>query len=315
VKREPPARIQARAPKDRQTPPPPARSRAPWYAPLSPADDEAVRLPGAAAFPASEREPTLPLTLTAFILAGLSLAISQVPYGPIASAGLAGLGLVLGLRSVLAAERRLLPLSAAGLNGAILLVLALLPGWLGLRSWWPAKTPDDSPTVQAVAHDGTWAPAEWVDASQASWRLGDVQLAVSAVTVGPVQLVSPNGQQGWTQESYLQIRLFFSHEGVARTIDFQGWSRVAPADAAPHLTDSAGKVLAAKTLDPGWEPVGVRRATTLFPGKTAEDLLLFEVPAQGVTYLRLELPGAAFGSSETVRLQIPLSMAGPRPRP
>jgi hypothetical protein len=44
----------------------------------------------------------------------------------------------------------------------------------------------------------------------------------------------------------------------------------------------------------------------LFPGKWVENLLIFTAPAQTTGELHLELPGSAFGSSETARLLLPL---------
>ena len=38
------------------------------------------------------------------------------------------------------------------------------------------------------------------------------------------------------------------------------------------------------------------------------DVLVFETPAARIKYLRLELPAAAVGGSETLRLQIPAAM-------
>ena len=43
----------------------------------------------------------------------------------------------------------------------------------------------------------------------------------------------------------------------------------------------------------------------IFPGKWAEELLLFAAPPPGAGDLQLELPGSAFGSHETVRLKLP----------
>src|SRR5262245_30492286 len=51
----------------------------------------------AVGIPATEREPALVPALIAIILAGLSLIISQVPYGRLGSVAVAGPGLILGL--------------------------------------------------------------------------------------------------------------------------------------------------------------------------------------------------------------------------
>jgi hypothetical protein len=73
------------------------------------------------------------------------------------------------------------------------------------------------------------------------------------------------------------------------------------------LTDSAGKMLAVKALAAGEEGEAAPQAVSLFPGKSAADFLLFASPTEKIEHLRLELPGAAFGAAEPVRLLIPRS--------
>jgi hypothetical protein len=282
---------------------------APPLASPEPAPSNTVALP-------RELDLTLPLALVAVLFGGTSLLISQLPYGRVATLAVAGLGLLMGLGSLLVAEqKRLVPLLAAGLNAVALLLVIALPSWLGLTTWWPTAPPDDSKTVKAVGYDGSVpAPAEWVDISTAAWQRDDVRVAVSALTIGPVELTGPNGKKRATKEKYLQIWLQVSNSGVARKFDFRGWDATAP-QGAPRLTDSAGKVLAAKTFEPGWEPPGRPQTKALFPGKTADNLLIFEPPAHTVAHLRLELPGDAFSGTEAVRFLIPRSSIGDRAAP
>jgi hypothetical protein len=244
----------------------------------------------------------------AFTFAGIALVVSQVPFGRIGSTGLAALGLVVGLVGCLVALRQaLLPASASVLNIAVLVVAVALPDWLGLGGWWPAPPVDDSRTVKAVSiEDGNAAPVEWVDASKAAWQCDGVRVSISSASVGPVDLVGPNKKRERTKAKYLRLRLRLRNEGVGRMVEFGGWSsQTGPA--AARLTDSAGKVLAVKTFEASWQPDGRAVAVTLFPGKSAEDILVFEIPAKNVEYLRLELPGAAFGDAEPVKFQIPRS--------
>jgi hypothetical protein len=275
--------------------------------------------PVAAAFPETEGDPVLPLALVAVSLAGVSLLLSQLPYGRLGAAVLAGLGLLLGLGSLLFAERRrdVAGLGAA-LNALVLLVVIALPGLLGLSTWVPAAALEESRTVvKAVRHDHSSAlPATWVDVSQASWQLDDVRISVRGATIAPVELTGTNTQRRWTKTSYLQINLQVLNAGVARKIDFEGWAATAgPDGSAVRLTDAAGKALPAKTFDRGTTAAWLVQPAGLFPGKSAERLLVFEAPAAPFDRLRLELPGSAFGSPETVRLVFPRSFLGQRSLP
>jgi hypothetical protein len=252
-------------------------------------------------------DPALVPALIAITLAGVGLALSQVPYGRFATAGLTGIGFVFGLVSLALVDRkRLIPGLATGVNAAALVMAILLPGWLGLSSWLPVRAPDDARTVRAIGlDDGVGAPAEWVDAQKSAWQRDDVRVTITSHTIGPVELIGPKEQRRWTKEKFVQVRVRVDNVGVARSFDVKGWT--ASGELAARLTDGAGKALAVKTFADGWEPPGRPTAATLFPGRSFEQLLIFETPANVAGQMRLELPGAAFGGTDSVRLLIPTS--------
>jgi hypothetical protein len=196
---------------------------------------------------------------------------------------------------------------------AVLLVVFAVPRWLGPGPWRGSTVPADSLVVMAVGNDGSGAvPAEWVDAGTAAWQLREVRVSVRAVTVGPVELTGSGGKKSWTKEDYLQVWLRVSNEGAARAIPFQDWDGTPPAAATPRLTDAAGKVVPVRTFGPDWEPAGRAKAAPLFAGKSAATVLTFDVPAQPVERLRLELPGAAFGCRAVVRFRVAGPFTSPR---
>jgi hypothetical protein len=250
-----------------------------------------------------ERSPVV-LGLAAVIFGGVSLIASQLPFGRIVAAVLAVVGLSLALYALRLAQQKRLPALAAVFAALILAVVVALPGWLGLGPWWPR--PSEGPRgVQAVGHGtGVSAPAEWVDVGRESWQLDDVRVSVPSVTVGPVQLTGPDNRKRWTQTKHLQVWVKVTNEGATRKIDFQGWGAGSQGE-APRLTDSEGKRLSMATFEPNWLPPGRPSRKALFPGKSADNLLLFEAPSPDVAHLRLELSGAAFGAVESVRLHIP----------
>jgi hypothetical protein len=55
-------------------------------------------------------------------------------------------------------------------------------------------------------------------------------------------------------------------------------------------------------------PGQINAATSVYPGKQIEDLLVFEPPIDNVKFLRLELPAGAFDGTGSLYLQIPKSM-------
>src|SRR5262249_53304743 len=153
------------------TRPTPAPTAAPQLAPGLPRGPRPVP----ADCPATELQVALPLALVALTLGGVSLVVSQLPYGRISTVIVAGLGLLVGLLSLLVAERkRLVPACAAALNGAALLAVLVLPGWLGLTTWLPGEGAGDSGAVKAVGLDGGGPVlAAWVDGCKGAGRVGD----------------------------------------------------------------------------------------------------------------------------------------------
>lgn len=263
------------------------------------------------AVPPERKDADVPLrmALAGIGFVGVAVLASQFPYGRLVGTVLAAVGLLFALLSLLGLEKRpWLGWAGVGLNLFALLLLVLLPGWLGISEWTPQGNPDAGPKpVTAVGRDGSLPkPAEWVDASQAVWEQGDVRVAVTSVTIGPAN-PEPSAPQGKKRETVLRIGLKVTNVGVARAVEFKGWA--APPD-EPKLTTAAGKPVPVK---PAGLPAG---AATIYPGKSAELALTFEPPAGAPEDYRLELPAQTFGGADPVKFQVPQAMLrGGRPQP
>lgn len=257
----------------------------------------------------AESDPLRAPTLLAFILAGVALVLTQVPYGKFGTVGLAAIGVLVALACCFGARSAVLPTAAAGLNAIVLLLAFLLPTWLGIKSWRPDPIIADLKTVKAFSAEGLQpAVGEWMDPSQA-WQFDDVRVRLVA-SLGPIELTGPKGKKQWTKKQYLQLRITVSNVGVARQIDFVGWGK----QFAAKVTDATGKVVPLPAFESGWDPLIQSKTASLFPGQVAEQTMLFEAPADAGEYFRLELPGAACGApDQTVRYQIPARRLGYRP--
>lgn len=248
---------------------------------------------------AARRSGDLPLrfALVAFVLFGLGILATQFPYGRLVAVPFVLVGLALAAMGWLGLEcYRWLGIAGMGLNGLAILLLLVLPEWLGLGGWTPHSDLETDPkSALSVGRDGSPArPAEWVDAAKAVWEFGDVRVAVSGATVGPADPAAKTAEK--KKERALRITLNMTNLGVARPIEFAGWH--SPPAFEAKLT-AAGA------------PVPVRTTATeksfVFPGKSLETAIVFAVPEK-LDDLRLELPAAAIGGSEPVRFQIPKAM-------
>lgn len=246
--------------------------------------------------------PTV-MALLGVALFGLAVVASQFPYGRLVAAGLAGTGALLAGLSLFGLDGwRRVGWAGIGLNTLTLLLVLVLPGWLGLTGWVPVPEPGDGPKpVTAVGRDdGLPRPADWVDAGSAVWEQGDVRVAVIGASLvppdpNPAVKAAPAGRKEWV----VKVGLKLTNVGVARGIEFAGWPPAGPG--APQLTTAGGKTLA---LRPSATPP---EKATVFPGKSAECWLVFAPPA-APDELRLELPPAAFGGPDSVRFRLPRAL-------
>jgi hypothetical protein len=245
-------------------------------------------------------DPARVATVIAFLLAGAALIAAQFPYGRFGTVGAAVVGGLLAAAAAFGARRPVYPIVATSLNGLILLIAFLLPGWLGLDSWRPAPATKDTRIVQVLNAEGLQNPkSEWIEVGQA-WQFDDVRV-VATPSLGPVEMLGPKGQPAWSKKNYIRIRVRVGNVGVARAIKFDGWD-----PNAVKLKDASGTAVPPAKFDNGWLLTETSKPATLTPGKSADWLLFFEAPANPTEYYRIELPGAPCGVPDSpIRFQIP----------
>ncbi len=255
--------------------------------------------------PEEQAEPAdvgLVVALGALILVGIAVLASQVPYGRFAAVAIAAVGLVGGLVSLGAEGRaKMAGGLAIGLNLFVLVLVLFLPSWLNLDPWrGPAA--DDAPKGPFALEHGTGthqsvSPTDWIDSGTFSWEFKDVRVTVRSAFVGPVELRGPKDAKKTTKELYFQLLLRVANIGVERQIDLSGWAIGQGADAV-RVTDPSGKQLKLATFEDGSLSDRGKAVDRVFPGKTSEVRLIFAAPPAKVDYLRVQLPGAAFGMAE-----------------
>jgi len=295
---------------DIPTPPPelaaPATKRGPLKAKTS--------APAGSATARREPRTALGLALIAITLAGAGLAASQAPFGRIAATALSALGLAGAVGNVILANRKpLWPIVAAIMNAGVLVILLAFPAWLGLGPWWPHKIDDDSNQIKAVAFGrGEAAPMQndWLDASKAAWQHGDVRVKIMSAVIAPIEWDGPQEQKKRTLERYLQIRVRITNVGITRKLEYRSWNDESGSDVQiSELRDDTGRLVARRAIEGGWLiPGRTHGSDGLFPGKSTDDVFVYELPRPSFELLRWQLSEAAFGGSGQIHLMIPKSM-------
>jgi hypothetical protein len=250
----------------------------------------------------SARPRPEPLGATALLVAAAALVAASIPFLCALVIPLAGLALllaVLGYRRTAAGRSRLLPTAASLSAAALLLAAWCWPALLG-PVYQAARTRQtlDPAALYAVplpGHHGVTSDPDWVDADAAALRQGDVLVRVTGV---------------WTGRSAGDGKQLSANNPECLFVRVQGFkgkrkdARPASAPQAPRLTDDRNHELAA---------LGSQRASA--SGKEAaqpsffdEHVFSFAAPKAGIEHLRLELPGALWGSSTVFRFKIPAAM-------
>jgi hypothetical protein len=143
---------------------------------------------------------------------------------------------------------------------------------------------------------------QWNDASKPVQQ-GKVQIEVTQAFVGKVPLKSLGDEGGESKDPLCQISLRITNRASASKIDYRGWQGNSLLSHA-RLTDEVGNRYRGISFGFGTKVVGQVESESIYPGKSIEDKLVFEVPVDSAKYLRLELPASNLGEKGTVRFQI-----------
>lgn len=164
----------------------------------------------------------------------------------------------------------------------------------------PAFTPPPAPKKPEVE----WASAE------SPVRQGDTQVQVKAVRVGKVPLKGRYGDgNGESKDVLLMIELEISNLSETKKLEYRTWGGTAMSfGTRTALTDNFDNRYKVINFGFGNEVVGSVESESIYPGKLARDVLVFEEPIGKVEHLNLELPAAQFGGDGMLRVRIPASM-------
>lgn len=254
-----------------------------------------------------------------------------------------GLGLLLGIAALIVAvaQGSKLTLSIFGISlcmtalGAGLVLVSMGPQLRSLQEVVKniEKTGGLAPQVTPKEEKKSEPPppdVKWVDASKEEIRQGDIAVLVKFVGVSQVKTKGILEGDQLTQQKYLGIQVQVKNQSKTKKVDLRGWSGASDQSGANindilngvkqggltgvlppevNLWDDHDNSYARRPAEFGETIEGqLMGKTSVYPGKSAEDLILFEVPIDKVKYLRLELDASAYGGAGKLRFQIPGAM-------
>jgi hypothetical protein len=155
------------------------------------------------------------------------------------------------------------------------------------------------------------APGEEWGNAQNAIQQGDLQLRVTKVTIGQVPLKDSFNDDSKSQDELLMVNLELTNINETRKMEYNTWSgeNISFDRDYATLVDNFGNSYKRIKFGFSTNPVGaVARSESIYPNKTVNDVLVFEIPIDTIEYLRLELPAKNFGGTGMLRLEIPKQM-------
>lgn len=150
----------------------------------------------------------------------------------------------------------------------------------------------------------------WHPATE-SLQLGDISLKISEVVIGNVPLHQKIGDTDTeSEESLLAIYVELTNTSQSKKIDYRGWmndyARLLDLDA--ELTDNHDNDYRKVNFGGLLTVKGVSNDSSIYPGKTLKDAIVFEEPVPGIELLRVKLSAKGMGQDGEFRFEIPASM-------
>jgi hypothetical protein len=153
------------------------------------------------------------------------------------------------------------------------------------------------------------APA-WT-AADTPLQLGNVQVRITKVTVGKVPLHREIvDKDGVSEDELLAVWLEIRNTSERKKIDYRGWmddySSLLDVDA--EMTDDVENRYRAIRFSATLKVKDTETNTSIYPGKSIKDAVVFEKPIEGVQFLRLKLSAKGCGENGEFRFEIPKEM-------
>jgi hypothetical protein len=133
-----------------------------------------------------------------------------------------------------------------------------------------------------------------------------VRVRVISAKIGKVPLKDFSGDGGTSKDDLLMISLEIENLGKSKKLNYGGWAggTIDFGGRAATLEDDAGNTY--KRIGFGISKVvGQQESESLYPLKSLDDLLVFEVPIDAAKTLRLTLPSKTYGGDGDLHIVIP----------
>lgn len=171
----------------------------------------------------------------------------------------------------------------------------------------PAATAvESSPAATDVAQPAAAQKPTWTPLGKPC-EVDSVRITVTSAELTPLRYGEEEsaGKKGTVVDSKPELLIRFTVENFLerRLLDYVHFS--SSGELGATLTDDTGKRYGAPRSSPIKPLTGQLGVAFVEPGKSVQDVLGFEKPAEGIKFLHLELPGDLLNLSDKFRFEIP----------
>lgn len=178
-----------------------------------------------------------------------------------------------------------------------------------------ASTPSLSPTVKEETPEKQVPSEKWYDASKEAVLIGDIEVRITKVVIGKVETMGVMGSEYESDDDYLLVYLSVRNNNPHKKHDVRSWGHdlyygTSSNNEAIVLVDNYENSYDRCYTQDTRKVKGGYVSTSLYPNKSIDDVAVFEVPVDGIEYLRLKLSVKWVDNKEEgfYRFQIPASM-------
>jgi hypothetical protein len=165
---------------------------------------------------------------------------------------------------------------------------------------------DDAATPNEKAHEEErWAPAT------EPVTLEGVTITIAEARVGKVPLlVNYSNEEGVSEDVLLAVTIEVLNTSKTKKLEYRSYTSALASleDIFPHLTDDKENRYKRITFGIGLAVKDAQDETSLYPGKSLRDVIVFEAPVEGIKWLRFGFPAQSFGETGDFRFEIPRDM-------
>lgn len=253
---------------------------------------------------ADQPEPTghdMPfvVSLVSLVLIGLAVGLAYLPFGRLIAMGVSSLGLLASGLALVSIETKNRRFAWGGMAGHALLLGILLawPTLIGVGNWLPPADPNEGrDEIVAVSREtGQPSSATVIDARTSMWQQRDCRIDMTSLRIAPLDPNAKTPEQKKIRAMKVTVQV--TNVGAERALEIG--PKPAP-DQEIKLTVN-GIAIPRKAIE-------LTKPMTVYPGKSLDVTIAFEVPLDLKNDMRLELPAGWLGHRDPAVLTIPAAM-------